>query len=185
MSRSYAIRIPIEVLLSEGLRNRLAGFKLNFPLLDILPPEQMQLLVRDKLLAAGFSETSDGLVMPVAEGQSAVFDPASMEMTLSIRVPAEEQMRIYEESMPWITANIKNAIETGRTIAGDVGSNLAEELAREMTDLAVKARTQVNAALKDVYREAITRKAATIGSVTDVSESSSGGVYRIRVEISQ
>jgi len=54
-----------------------------------------------------------------------------------------------------------------------------------MTDLAIKARSEVNAALKDVYRESIKAKAATIGSVTDVSESSEGNVYRIRVEISQ
>jgi len=185
MSRSYAIRVPVEVLLSENLRESLAGFKLQFPLLEILPAEQMQQLVREKLLAAGFLDTPDGLVMPVAEGQSAVFNLAAMEMTLSINVVAAQEIRVYEESLNWINGNIRDALENGRVIADTLGIDLPQRLARKKTDLAIKARSEVNAALKDVYRESIKAKAATIGSVTDVSESSEGNVYRIRVEISQ
>ncbi len=185
MSRSYAIRIPIEVLLSETLRNRLAGFKLNFPLLDILPPESMQALVKARLLAAGFQETAAGLAMPAGSGENAVIDPATMEMTLSINVPSEHQVKVYEESMAWVQEQIRVAVEAGTIIPAQAGNNLTEALARQMADLAVKARSLVNAALKDVYREAIKEKAGQLGSVCNVSESSEGNVYRIRVEVSQ
>lgn len=184
MSRSYAIRIPIEVLLSETMRNRLAGFKLNFPLLDILPPESMQALVRAKLLNAGFREKGAVLEMPAGAGETAVFDPATMEMTLSVNVPDSQQVRMYEESIEWMQEQIKLAVEGGSTLNDRNASTLAEKLARQMTDLAVKARSQVNAALKDVYREAIKEKAGQLGSVCNVSESSEGNVYRIRVEVS-
>ncbi|MDD3147278.1 MAG: hypothetical protein PHD82_08255 [Candidatus Riflebacteria bacterium] len=185
MSRSYAIRIPIEVLLSETMRNKLAGFKLNFPVLDILPPESMQALIKAKLLAAGFHETAEGLVMPAGKGETAVIDPATMEMTLGITIPGAQQVRVYEESMGWMKEQIKDALASGSTIVSETGTTLAEQLARQMTDLALQARAHVNAALKDVYREAIKEKAGQLGSVSNVSESSDGNVYRIRVEVSQ
>ncbi|HNX74163.1 MAG TPA: hypothetical protein PLM07_02635 [Candidatus Rifleibacterium sp.] len=184
MSRSYTIRIPIEVLLSQTLRDRLADFKLNFPLLDILPAPRMQELVKAGLLAAGYRETAEGLEMPAGPGQKGVLDPASMEMTLSIAVPEEHVTRIYEESMAWMEDQIKRAMEAGTTIsASGSSSDLAARMAREMAELATNARAQVNAVLKDVYREAIRAKASQIGTVSNVSESSDGNVYRIRVEI--
>lgn len=91
---------------------------------------------------------------------------------------------MYEESIEWMQEQIKLAVEGGSTLNDRNASTLAEKLARQMTDLAVKARSQVNAALKDVYREAIKEKAGQLGSVCNVSESSEGNVYRIRVEVS-
>lgn len=183
MSRSYAIRIPIEVLLSESLRNRLADFRLNFPLLDILPPERMQEMLKKRLIAAGFQETEAGLVMPAPSGQTAIFDPATMEMRLSIAVPEAHRASVYEESIRWMEDQIKQALAAGRVLNAAPGSELASRLAEQMSDLAVKARATVNAVLKDVYREAIKEKAGQLGSVSNVSESSDGSTFRIRIEI--
>ncbi len=183
MSRSYAIRIPIEVLLSENLRNRLADFRLNFPLLDILPPERMQEMLKKRLIEAGFLEIEAGLVMPALPGQKAVFDPATMEMRLSIAVPETHNARMYEESINWMEEQIKKALAAGTVLETAPGSELSANLAKEMANLAVKARAAVNAVLKDVYREAIREKAGQLGSVSNVSESSDGSTFRIRIEV--
>lgn len=183
MSRSYAIRIPIEVLLSENLRNRLADFRLNFPLLDILPPERMQEMLKKRLIAAGFQESEAGLVMPTPTGQNAVFDPATMEMRLSITVPEAHNTRMYEESINWMEEQIKKALATGTVLEKAPGAELASRLAEQMSELAVKARAAVNAVLKDVYREAIKEKAGQLGSVSNISESSDGSTFRIRIEV--
>ncbi len=186
MSRSYAIRIPIEVLLSETLRNRLAGFKLNFPLLEILSPERMRELVRSALLEAGFTEApGGGLSMPAGFKQSAIIDPATMEMILSLDIPAEHLVRMEEESIPGMEHLIKNALARGTTIDNGSINDLSEKMAREMANLAVKAQTTVNGVLKDVYREAIREKAGQIGTVSNISESSDGNIYRIHIEIDQ
>ncbi len=183
MSRSYAIRIPIEVLLSENLRNRLADFRLNFPLLDILPPERMQEMLKKRLIEAGFLEIEAGLVMPTPSGQTAIFDPATMEMRLSIAVPETHNTRMYEESINWMEEQIKRALAAGTVLEKAPGSELASRLAEQMAELAVKARAAVNAVLKDVYREAIREKAGQLGSVSNVSESSDGSTFRIRIEV--
>lgn len=185
MSRSYAIRIPIEVLLSHTLRSKLADFRLNFPLLEILPRAQMLELLKNHLLGRGFIETEEGLAMPVETGKSAVFMPDSMEMVLKIALPGDQEMRIYEEWLPKVEDSIRRAVETGRTIGGELGNSLDQTLARQLTDLAVQGRNEINSALKDVYRDAIKQKAAQLGSVSNVSESSEGNVYRIRIEVSQ
>lgn len=185
MSRSYAIRIPIEVLLSHSLRDKLGGFKINFPLLDILPHAEMLELVKKRLLDAGFTETADGLAMAVNDGQQAIFNPDSMEMKLSIALPGDQTVRVYEEILTQVEGRIRKAVETGGTVADEFGNNLDQAMARQLTDLAILARNQVNAVLKEVYRDAIKEKAGQLGSVSNISESSEGNVYRIRVEINQ
>ncbi len=186
MSRSYAIRIPIEVLLSETLRNRLAGFRLNFPLLEILSPERMRELVRKALLEAGFTEAPNGcLAMPAGFKQSAIIDPATMEMLLSIDVPAEQLVRMEEEAIPGMENLIRKALTRGTTIDNGAINDISEKMAREMADLAVKAQASVNGVLKDVYREAIREKAGQMGTVSNISESSDGNIYRIHIEIDQ
>ena len=189
MSRSYAIRLPIEILMSNAARDKMGTFSMGFPLLDILPIEQMRQILREKLLAAGFTDTPDGLSMPVAPEQTAVLNPDTMIMTLTVPVPDSFELKVEEEYMGQLKNNIKAALAEGGQVSlasGDrIRNAIGQNVAENMKNLALEARKQVNTALKETYRDAIKEKASTIGTVSNVSETVEGKTYRIRVEISE
>jgi len=102
-------------------------------------------------------------------------------------VPKEYETSVYEEILSSVNEQIADALAKGEQIGGRMSeyadSRLAGQMAAQLRDLAMAARKVLNAALKETYREAIKTKAAQIGNVTNISESSEGGSTRIRIEV--
>jgi len=187
MSRSYAIRLPLNLLLSADTRERLGNYSLGFEMLEILPPEHMRQILRQKLLDLGFTEEPEGLAMPCTDGKSAVFDLAGLTMKLNVPLPEAMSIRVEEEAQQSWDETIRNAVQNDGLIdslSGWAKSNVAHQAAESLTQLALQAKAQVNLALKDTYRDAVKEKASKLGSVTNVSESNDGSSWRIRIEIS-
>lgn len=187
MSRSYRIRIPIEVLLSNDRLDKLGSFSMPFDVMQILPADQMQELLKKSLLAAGCSESGDEIAVPCKSGQTALIDVVNRILRLRIEVPKEYETSVYEEVISSVNEQIANALTKGEQIGGKMGQHadrlVAAEMAPRLRDLAMDARKVLNAALKETYREAIKTKASQIGNVTNISESSEGGSTRIRIEV--
>ncbi|MFZ5950388.1 MAG: hypothetical protein ACOYXC_06765 [Candidatus Rifleibacteriota bacterium] len=188
MSRSYSIRIPVEVLIPKGAGNHAGSFSLVFTLLDILPAPRMRELLQKELLAKGFSETEEGLGMPCRDGVTAVLDPVTMTMKLTVPMPESCTVMVYEEYLQSFREELARAMEAGQVaqsyqVASAVESMKAQVIA-ELKELASDARKEINSALKNVYSEAIREKAASLGNVENVTESREGNTYRIRIEIS-
>lgn len=187
MSRSYAIRLPLNLLLSADTRERLGNYSLGFEMLEILPPDQMRQILRQNLLGLGFTEEPEGLAMPCTGGKSAVFDLENLKMHLKVPLPESMSIRIEEEAQHSWDEAIRQAVENNgliESVSGWASSNVAHQAAEELTKLALQAKEQVNLALKDTYRDAVKEKAGKIGSVTNVTESNDGANWRIRIEIS-
>lgn len=188
MSRSYSIRIPVEVLLPKGAGMNEGSFSLVFTMLDILPAPRMRELLKNQLLGKGFVETEAGLEMPCAGSAVAVLDLASMTMKLTVPLPGSTTVLVEEEYLERFREDLNRAIENGQVINSWQLANKVDQLknqaVNQLKDLAVQARKEVNSALKDVYREAVREKAASLGNVENVSESKEGNTYRIRIEIS-
>jgi len=195
MSRSIVLKVPVKiptaVIFSEAERNRMGKFALTFDLLEILPRDRMLQLVKDKMIEAGFEQTEQGLKMPIKPDEAqAIFDLETMTMNLKGPLPQEVVMSVNQTDEKGLTAAIHRALEDGSTIAtlaagtghaADEALNVAE---KGLELMALAAKRTVNKALKEVYREAIKEKAASIGNVVGVTENKEGSTYRIRVEIS-
>jgi len=158
-----------------------------FDVMQILPADQMQELLKKSLLAAGCSESGGKIAVPCKEGQTALIDLENHVLRLRIEVPKEYETSVYEEILSSVNEQIADALAKGEQIGGRMSeyadSRLAGQMAAQLRDLAMAARKVLNAALKETYREAIKTKAAQIGNVTNISESSEGGSTRIRIEV--
>jgi hypothetical protein len=103
-------------------------------------------------------------------------------------MPESCAVYVQEEYLKQFKENLKQAMETGKVMAVPGVENKIEQMkqdaAYQLKQLAIEARKDVNLALKEVYREAIREKAASIGNVENVSETKEGNTYRIRIEIS-
>jgi hypothetical protein len=188
MSRSYSVRIPVEILIPQDEMSKNASFSLVFTMLEILSRDKMNELLRDKLLEKGFLETERGLEMQVADQRSAVFDLESLSMKLEVPLPNKCKIFVEEEYLTQFKEKIAKAIES-QTLLEDlqVGrqvDSLKAIAVNELKDMAIQSKKQVNSALKDVYRQAVKEKASALGNVENISESKDGNTYRIRIEIS-
>ncbi len=163
-------------------------FSLVFTMLEILPANRMRELLKAQLLAKGFVETADGLEMPCPGQAKAVLDLVSMTMKLSVPMPNQTTVLVEEEYLAQFEQDLKNAIENGKVINSWQVENridqLKQQVVNQLRNIAVEARKEVNTSLKEVYREAVREKAASIGNVENVTESKEGNTYRIRIEIS-
>lgn len=187
MSRSYAIRLPLDILLSEDTRNRLGSYSIGFEILEILPPQQMREILRQKLLALGFTEEANGLAMPCSGERSAVLNLETLQMDLKVPLPDGMSIIIEEEAQQQWDEAIRNAMDKNRQInsLGSLArSTIGRQAAEDLTNLALQAKAKVSQALKDTYRDAVKEKASKLGSVNNVSESNDGATWRIRIEIS-
>jgi hypothetical protein len=65
----------------------------------------------------------------------------------------------------------------------DVSRNLGKEYAKRITKVAIESKKIINNALKEIYKEAVIIKAKELGNLVNISESESGGNYRVHIEI--
>lgn len=188
MSRSYRIRIPVEVLLTDDRLDKLGRFSMPFDLMQIQPLARMQELLKQALLRAGGNDTGNGIALPCADGKSAVIDVENLKIRLEVQLPDELSTTAYEENIPRINEQIQQALEKGAQLdsswTGYAEKVIAADMARQLRDLALDARQVLNSAIKEAYSEAIKEKAAQLGSVSAISESSDGSTTRIRIEVS-
>ncbi len=188
MSRSYKIRIPIEVLLSSERLEKLGRFTMPFDLMQILSPERMLELLKQALLRAGCSEVADGLSVPSDKGQIALIDLENLRIRLEVKPPEGYDMMVEEEVMAAMQSRLDRALKQGAIIDDQLSANadrrLSERMALELRDLAMEARKVLNSAIKEAYSEAIKEKAAQLGNISNISENSDGNTTRIRIEVS-
>ncbi|HAE40688.1 MAG TPA: hypothetical protein DCG57_18955 [Candidatus Riflebacteria bacterium] len=188
MSRSYRINIPVEVLLTNDRLDKLGRFSMPFDLMQILSLARMQELLKQALLRAGGNDTANGVALPCADGKTAVVDVENLKIRLEVQLPDEFATSAYEENIPRLKEQIQNALDKGTQIdslwSDYAEKAIAEDMARQLRDLALAARQTLNSAIKEAYSEAIKEKAAQLGSVSAISESSDGSTTRIRIEVS-
>ncbi len=197
MSRSYQIRLPIEVLLSPASREKLGKYSMVFSLMGILPDERMKELLQEKLTDKNCSMTEEGLVLPCGCIGSAVFDVENLTLNLQVPVSDGMDMSFYspdymsyqeeEEKKSSMQRDVDKALASGEVL-NDKMEKLAREslgnaAAIQLKALAMEARQIINEALKETYRDAINEKASQLGNVSNITENSEGATYRIRIEV--
>lgn len=188
MSRSYRIRIPIEVLLSSDRLEKLGRFTMPFDLMQILSPERMLELLKQALLRAGCSEVADGIEVPSEKGETAIIDLENLKIRLEVNPPRGYDITVEDEMMAVMQSQINRALQQGSKMDEHLSASadrlLSDQMARSLRDLAMAARKVLNSAIKEAYSEAIKEKAAQLGNISNISENSDGNTTRIRIEVS-
>ncbi|MGM0600275.1 MAG: hypothetical protein ACQETH_10720 [Candidatus Rifleibacteriota bacterium] len=188
MSRSYSVSLSVGVTIPEGERLKEGRFDMDFTLLEILSPDRMKSILKEKLLEKGFEETPEGMAMPLNDGQQAVLDLDSMEMQVKVNMPEKCNILVEGLLLEEFQESLARARQEGNVMQNQrVAQQMEIEKNRAVNvlkQIALKAKKEVNLALKETYREAIKEKAASMGNVENVSESKEGNTYRIRVEVS-
>ena len=189
MSKSYLVRLPLELLLTPGQMARRGRLEMGFDVLNILPPERMAELLSEVLRNSGWKEANGKWVKRSAELGIWTIDPVGR--TIEIDASGRLAQRISLNSVELSDQNIGQntdpaAIKMSETTKVTIQSIL-QGLENSEKDLivreAVRARQAVAETLKDVYRQALPEKAKGLGNIVSVNETSENGSMRIRIEL--
>ena len=188
MSRAYRIRI------SESLRRHIKvddGIQSTLEILDVLPPEQTQVLLERELEAAGFEQDEDGMWQRIDEDGVIVRIDAK-ESTVTISAAADEEVDISRERV--VSAWAENDARTREQGRKRLNAELEQEVGEREKDLQAEVTKRLEGKLGDLRREldgisnrvtaeALKQKAASMGEVQEVSEDPETGSLTIRVKI--
>ncbi len=170
MSRAYRIRwrdshrAPREQILSAGQSVSGAdSFLMDLCVLEILPADEMDRLLRQALEDDGWQDDGDG-------GLRRTFDDAVAEL-------AEDGQGIVvsmETGDRRVTAQSRDRDDLQRQLeekADQQRQSLSEQATRELLRAEPEVRAAVQQTLQRVYVEALKQKAAAMGEVRSVQES--------------
>jgi len=191
MSHSNRLIIPLIIQISREELAKHGKMKYRFELMNILSPERMTDLLKKALAGKGWSLNEGICEKILSEGIKLTCDPAKGELEIDLTSTLKNQIVVPVEMVNTISQKVFQLEKLGnsgiegilkeasdREIKG-MHARAGEALLKEM----VRAKQTLNEALKDVYKEAVKEKAASLGTVTSLAESSQNGVYRIKLEI--
>ena len=190
MSQSYHCQLQESVTVHASFGDTVTH---SLNLTEILPREEMIALLRQQLLALGFTEDGSQLTLTSA-GTTTTVDLDTLEATVSrsskkkLSATATATGRGYSHSNAQRSAEAELSAAVQRTreqLSAEQQRLQREETAAvEHTDAEVKE--VLHHALQQVYTESLKRKASQLGDVRSIRESTSAsGEYELIIEIEQ
>ena len=189
MSRAYRITV------NESETRRLsAGDEIGtqLELLEILPPEDMAILLREELKARGFDEQPDGTLTRTGGGVTVTIDPCSGQVTASAEAEATVSQEAKREASGFndVGPNQDNLRERVRD---QLKAEIDKKFEGEQQKLQAEATGRLEKHLQDIQpeisevvnkvtRDALKQKAQQMGTVTEVSEDQAGNLT-IKLEV--
>ncbi|HEY8426743.1 MAG TPA: hypothetical protein VIL20_00150 [Sandaracinaceae bacterium] len=187
MSRAYVIRV------SENLRRTVHvsdGVRSTLELLDVLPADRMEALLRAELAERGFAEEGELLVRVEPDGALVEIDPKAR--TVSVRKIHRAELEL-EHTARGTSARPDDAATKAalrerarerlerdaelRTRA--MSAELAAELEKRLRDL----RPELDRIAHRVIAAALKERAAQLGEVQEVSEDENAQSLTIRIKV--
>jgi hypothetical protein len=194
MSRAYRIRQAVRV--QDSLKKDLSASDeicTELEILEILPPESMGELLEDALRKRGFAEEDGAMVR--RDGDITVrIDPTSAELTIRVEGAESVELQGTKETNVWldlgeehkenVREGLRQAIrkelqQRADTKAEDLQREVSAELEAKLGDLSAKLDQVVN----EVTREALKKKAASLGQIKEMAEDPEAGSLTITVEV--
>jgi len=191
MSRAYRIRVKESLQRDLSASDEVCS---DLEILEILPPEQMSELLRAELKNHGFEDAADGKVVRKQDnGITVTVDTKSGEVSVkseshqSVDLEVEREDWAYDESGPGGRSARKNLKEQAQRDlerkaeqqSAKLQNEATERLEGEMADL----RGELGQAINAVTREALKKKAATLGQIKEMTEDPQAGSLTIKVEV--
>jgi len=202
MSRGYLLRIPTPLIVDLIKRVKQRGrFGFGFGILDILDRPRMRELIREVLVRMGWRDQDGILEKQLGSHLVGRIDLENLQAEVDVTAllehpsfgPVVEGAINLRMDTDWDgIVKAPKTEEDAKALSPEIQRRVREALEGAIDSPEAQAallrgslnlRRTINEALKDVYREALKEKAATLGNVTSVTESSEGGTYRLRLEI--
>lgn len=170
MSRAYRIRwrdsrrAPREQILSAA--ESVSGadsFVMDLCVLEILPAEEMERLLRQALAEDGWVETGDGGLTRAFEDAVAQLADDGQTITVSMET-GERRVAAQATDRDDLQQKLEEKADQQRRA-------LSEQATRELLRAEPEVRASVQQTLQKVYVEALKQKAAAMGEVRSVQES--------------
>lgn len=196
MSHSYRVPISMKVNITDYLGvdtiNKLGRFVAEFKLLEILPREEMIEMLKTELQAQGFGGTENELTMPTVKGK-AVLDLDTLKMDFQVPLPEiilnDMQNKEYFDFKAFELSNImplagheKALLEKNKAF---VLETIKKKSLPQLESLVKEANLTINKALKNIYKDAMLKKASKLGNVASIEETKIGTDFRIRIVVSE
>ncbi|MFN3199803.1 MAG: hypothetical protein ACE366_15480 [Bradymonadia bacterium] len=161
MSRGYRLRLPTRpVVRSEKDVNTSDALSMQVDLLPILSPEEMSTLLRQALIAQGWSEKGDRVVLN-QDGVQIALEPDGR----SIVIKGTRSARVTGTATDKASAQAAAKLQAERAKA-----SMSQTLAKDLLKTEAAVREAIEKALQGVYVEALKRKAASMGEIESVHE---------------
>lgn len=141
--------------------------ELGVGLMGILPEDQMKAILREEMAKDGWTTQPDGSMTKTLDGIPMVLSPDACSVKVSRTAEAKVNARGQNERQA--DEELDRAEENAKKALG-------EKLAKELTALEPKLQAEMNEAVQRVYKEALTRKARSYGTVESVQEGADGEI---------
>jgi hypothetical protein len=191
MSRAYRIRIAAQ----ESVKRDISASDeicTDLEMLEILPAEQMGVLLKDSLGQRGFEE-QDGKMVRTQNGITISVDPNTAEVTIHIEdseavaIEAKRETWTYDPNrtaQEKAKESLKQAIrqELEKKIEEKEGV-LQQKVSGELEAQLGEISRELDQVINEVTREALKRKAASLGAIKEMTEDPEAGSLTIKVEV--
>jgi hypothetical protein len=189
MSRAYRVSVKESQNRTIRAEDRVST---ELEMIEVLPCEQMAGLLHDELKRRGFTE-KDGELVRTRKGVTVSVDPASAtvsvsaEATQDVSLESEKTGSAYDDAGPssrQMKEHLrKQAHEDIERKAGaktsELQTKVTDRLEKELSDL----RHELDEIVNRVTAEALKRKAASMGSIKQMTEDPQAGSLTIVVEV--
>lgn len=193
MSRLVQISFPIKLILdafiSDSKKDTFGSYKVPFEVLEIEPLAQMKERIKKEVLNSGFKEQNEGLLVKTyPDGHTAKLNIETMEMLVKIKFPEAISDYFIDESIEG-SASIRRReiVEKNLSLDTENGQYLIQKVKAEfepvLQKMVTKASLEVNKAMKKAYKDALLKKAESMGKIKSVQESKKGNTSKIRVQV--
>jgi hypothetical protein len=189
MSRSY--RVSVKESENRVLRAE-DRVSTCLEIIEVLPPEQMAGLLKDELKKRGFVE-EDGKLVRREKGVTVTVDPETATVTVSaeasqnVDLESERTGSAYDDAGPnskqvreGLKKEAKKDIDRkAQEKTAELQSKVTDKLEGKLGDV----RKELDEAVNRVTAEALKRKAASMGSIKEMTEDPQSGSLTIVVEV--
>ena len=189
MSRAYRISVK------ESVKRDISGTDgicAELELLDILPEDRMRSLLADELRKRGFTE-KDGQLERSRQGIAVRIDPRTGEV--KVNATAEKQIDVESERETYgfddlgpkedeIKAHLrKEALRDIDHRVEEHRKKLQEKATAKLEGSLQEVSKELDQIVNAVTRAALKQKAATLGTIREISENAETGSLTIKVEV--
>lgn len=189
MSRAFRIRVK------ESIKKTLRGSDeicSQMEILEVLPPEQMEQLLRGELKNRGYEEDGEMLVRREG-GVSITINPKTGEV--SVRAESQEDVELEGEREDWayddmgpgrksverrLQENLRQDLERR---ADQQEGRLQQRATEELEGVVNELQGELEQVINRVTAEALKQKAAQLGEIKEITEDPEAGSLTIKVEV--
>ncbi len=189
MSRAYRIRVKESISRDLSASDEICS---DLEILEILPGEQMSDLLKGELQGRGYEE-KEGKMVKEQNGVEIAVDTNSGEVSIkaekkeTVKIETEKEGYGYDDVGPNEGTIKKSLSEQAKADLERRAQKQQERVQAEATEklegVMGDVRKELNDAVNSVTREALKRKAASMGQIKEMSEDPEAGSLTIKVEV--